>query len=206
MSIFEEHLVWAEKYTNLQCMRMRVPAHVRDDCLQAVRLALWKSAARFDPARGIAFKSFFCGRLVNAIRDQLRVECRRISMPRLTLLRTAGKAAPVVISLDAPNELEMYDSRRPRVASFPAKPTGTETQIQDRETILEALSALPQRERAIVVAVFFGTKNTTEIGRDLGISQARISQLFRTAMRRMRKALSVCDVEIPSVSEARRAS
>ena len=49
------------------------------------------------------------------------------------------------------------------------------------------MSKLNDRERTIIEKRFFQGKTQTEVAEEIGISQAQISRLERTALKRIRK-------------------
>ncbi|MGI5119781.1 SigB/SigF/SigG family RNA polymerase sigma factor [Marinactinospora thermotolerans] len=61
--------------------------------------------------------------------------------------------------------------------------------VVDREALPALLSALPERERRIVLLRFFGNKTQSEIAREVGISQMHVSRLLAGALARLRRAL-----------------
>lgn len=54
-------------------------------------------------------------------------------------------------------------------------------------TLQEAMEHLTERERRIVSMRFFEGKTQTEVSSEIGISQAQVSRLEKTALQRMRK-------------------
>jgi RNA polymerase sigma factor for flagellar operon FliA len=59
-----------------------------------------------------------------------------------------------------------------------------------RNKLHEALRTLPDRERTIVHLYYLQSRSLKSIGRHLGISESRASQLRHRAIRRLRVALS----------------
>ncbi len=60
---------------------------------------------------------------------------------------------------------------------------------ENRHTIEEALSTLPEREQAIVRMRYYEERSQSEIAQRLGISQMHVSRLQRQALRRLRAAI-----------------
>ena len=58
--------------------------------------------------------------------------------------------------------------------------------VADRTLVEALLARLPPRERVVVELRFIGQLSQTEIGRRLGLSQAHVSRLLQSALRRMR--------------------
>ncbi|MEX1254615.1 MAG: FliA/WhiG family RNA polymerase sigma factor [Dehalococcoidia bacterium] len=68
-----------------------------------------------------------------------------------------------------------------------------DTRAQDtmvRHKLYEAVDQLPDRERAIVQLYYMQSRSLKSIGRALGISESRASQLRHRAIRRLRTALT----------------
>jgi len=59
----------------------------------------------------------------------------------------------------------------------------------EREAVRGAIAALPQRQRSIVVAHYFGQRSLRSLSSPMHISPQRVSQLHLLAMRRLRDAL-----------------
>ena len=54
-------------------------------------------------------------------------------------------------------------------------------------SLLEAMKRLPDRERHIINLRFFEGKTQTEVSTEIGISQAQVSRLEKSALQHMRK-------------------
>ena len=54
----------------------------------------------------------------------------------------------------------------------------------------EAIKRLPERERQIVQLRFFKGRTQIEVAEELGISQAQVSRLEKSALRSMRNSLA----------------
>ncbi|MDY2926538.1 MAG: sigma-70 family RNA polymerase sigma factor, partial [Eubacteriales bacterium] len=59
----------------------------------------------------------------------------------------------------------------------------------DNVAISAGLSKLSERERKILTLRFFGGKTQTEVAGEIGISQAQVSRLEKSALIHMRKFL-----------------
>jgi RNA polymerase sigma factor FliA len=58
-----------------------------------------------------------------------------------------------------------------------------------REKLAQAVENLPENERVVLTLYYFEQKTMREIGRSLGVKQARVSQLHSQALRRLRLRL-----------------
>lgn len=59
----------------------------------------------------------------------------------------------------------------------------------ERISLREAMKKLSEREKAIVRLRFFRGKTQTEVAREIGISQAQVSRLEKSAIANMRKSI-----------------
>jgi RNA polymerase sigma-B factor len=62
--------------------------------------------------------------------------------------------------------------------------------VENREALFPALSALPEREAAIVVMRFFGNMTQTQIAERIGVSQMHVSRLLTASLNKLREALT----------------
>ncbi|MDQ3916174.1 MAG: sigma-70 family RNA polymerase sigma factor [Actinomycetota bacterium] len=53
----------------------------------------------------------------------------------------------------------------------------------DHDEVVTAVQALPERERNVVVEHYYAEKQLKEIGRDMGVTESRVCQLHRRALR-----------------------
>jgi RNA polymerase sigma-B factor len=101
-------------------------------------------------------------------------------------------AAYRAASLDAPSLRRRSDSggafERFLASEDPA------FEAADQRALVESLlEQLPERERSIMCAYFFGSATQTEIGAQLGISQMHVSRLMARSLARLRTLLKHAD-------------
>ncbi|HEY5349358.1 MAG TPA: sigma-70 family RNA polymerase sigma factor [Candidatus Lustribacter sp.] len=89
------------------------------------------------------------------------------------------------LSLDAPLPPESGS-----VPSGGDDPADAVIAAAERRRIRAAIEALPQRQRAIVVAHYFGEHPLRSLSDDLHVSPQRVSQLHVAAIQRMRRTLA----------------
>lgn len=89
------------------------------------------------------------------------------------------------LSLDAP--LPPDAGCAPNGGADPAEVTLANA---ERLRIRAAIDTLPQRQRAIVVAHYFGEQPLRAFGEGMRVSPQRVSQLHVAAIQRMRRALA----------------
>ena len=63
----------------------------------------------------------------------------------------------------------------------------------DNIAIKNAISKLGEREKNILLMRFYNGKTQTEVSKEIGISQAQVSRLEKSALEKMRKQISVYD-------------
>ena len=87
-------------------------------------------------------------------------------------------------------------------------PETTVEKTELRAKLAEAIDRLPKNERAVCSLYYFEQKTMREIGRRLGVKQARVSQLHAQALRRlrlrMRREARMTAPPIPPVRSAER--
>ncbi|MFO6465559.1 RNA polymerase sigma factor [Jannaschia sp. KMU-145] len=133
------------------------------DCTQDVFLAIWRSAARYDPARGSALSWIYA-----IARNKGRDALRRRRLRQVVGLEPLGN----VLASDAPGP--------ERVAMARSDVDRTRAVIHD----------LPDRQRmALLMSVVAGL-STAEIGSAMGLSNGAVEQLLVRARRRLRDVLS----------------
>ena len=59
----------------------------------------------------------------------------------------------------------------------------------DHIALKDAVDKLPEREKRILALRFFGGKTQMEVSAEVGISQAQVSRLEKSALEQIRKSL-----------------
>jgi RNA polymerase sigma factor for flagellar operon FliA len=59
----------------------------------------------------------------------------------------------------------------------------------DHDEVTAAIRELPDRERTVVFEHYYAQKQLKEIGRDMGVTESRVCQLHRRALRMLQGAL-----------------
>ncbi len=141
-------------------------------------MGLAESAGRFDPARGVAFKTFAARRIVGAVRDW-----QRSSDPGWT--RWFGRVMDTT-SLDGLRA--SGDPRHPR--DWPDSRSALALAEVDSVDAFEALiSRCNAREQRLLRSHYVGGLALIEIGREMGLSESRMSQMLQAAHEKIRKHL-----------------
>jgi len=179
---------------------------------------LAEAASRYDPDKGAAFKTFAYYRIRGAMFDGLRASgwLARSDHARVKahqqaddVLQAAAAGAPAatpdaVAAAHTLKELladvgavvvasvDSFD----RMASDPAAEGGAEA-IEDglsaaetRGAMQRALAALPERERDLVVKVYYGDQTIEDAGKSIGISKSWASRIHAKAIRQLREILA----------------
>jgi RNA polymerase sigma factor for flagellar operon FliA len=109
------------------------------------------------------------------------------------LLEIAGRS--YVVSLDEVLALEDGDVQREGILQDEApSPLERVEQLEETERVALALRALPERERLLVTLYYYEGLTLKEIGRILGVTESRVSQLHGRALSLLRARL-VADEE-----------
>lgn len=199
---------------------MRVPSHVsRDELASAGALALVQAARAYDATTGVPFNRYAAIRIKGAMVDELRSmdwvtrgarqRARRLTSVADDLTADLGRAPTRdelaaalgvdVSEVDTAREhaatrvlsLEGYDGALAEV--LPARGVGPEESVivDERLRYLRAaVETLPERLRVVVEQVFFHDRSVTDIAKDLGVTQSRVSQLRAEAMVLLRDGLN----------------
>lgn len=201
-------------------MLMRVPSHVsRDDLASAGALALVQAARAYDATTGVPFNRYAAIRIKGAMVDELRSmdwvtrgarqRARRLTSVADDLTNDLGRAPTRdelaaalgvdVSEVDTAREhaatrilsLEGYDGALAEV--LPAREIGPEESVIVDERLrylTAAVETLPERLRIVVEQVFFHDRSVTDIAKELGVTQSRVSQLRAEAMVLLRDGLN----------------
>jgi RNA polymerase sigma factor for flagellar operon FliA len=186
----------------------RLPRGIDLDNLEAAgALGLVEAANRFEPERGIRFKTFAYTRIRGAIYDELRRNC---PLPQ-ELLERAAKVRAILQSLPPPVSIEtlaqasgfseedvteclaaMRLTRNISWDSVAASGEGQLTNAAERPDLLlenaerkkllvEAIMQLPESERLSITLYYMEELRLKEIGQVLNLSESRVSRLLKSA-------------------------
>lgn len=158
-----------------------VPSAERDDVLSDAMYGAVKAAQRYRCDRETSYPSFASQGVKGAVIDGIRSRHGRIGTPSHD--RRKGKP----LSLDVPAD----EGDKGYEGSFVKQPS-FETDVIRRIDIEAALRKLPARSRGAVVAYYYEGAYLKEIADELGVTEARVSQLLARARATMRKHLSDC--------------
>jgi len=201
-------------------LALSLPAHVdKDDLLQSGFFGLLDALERFDPERNIKFETYAGVRIRGAMIDYLRAKdwlpvsvrqkIRRLEQTQSRLETQLGRsateselAAALEISTD---ELQNLVSQSNSASVIPLEeylntdatpdtnPANSTEFFELKETLAAAINLLPEKERLVIALYYYEELTLKEISRVLHLTEARISQLHKQAIKRMRDYLAKND-------------
>jgi RNA polymerase sigma factor for flagellar operon FliA len=185
-----------------------IPASVElDDLIQTGTLGLIDAVRRYDASKGIPFPAYARYRIRGAILDALR------SLDWATRnQRSQNKAAAIARSSEESTEkvttrvkffslgpVVSLSSRRESNDELPAPdvpcaesfhPDRVFEANEAKALVNKAMEALPDRYRKVVVMYYSGDWSMRDIGRCLGVNESRVSQIHKSALGKMKRALA----------------
>jgi RNA polymerase sigma factor for flagellar operon FliA len=199
--LFLHYAPWATLIAKSVHQRVRAYRVDRDDFVQNATIGLLEAMSRFDPSRGIAFRSYAKTRVRGAVFNGLRAilgerlapseEVRFVErLQNLQADESEGSAfTNVVDSIVGLGIGYLLDE---------AADTGNDapndglTYVQNRELeahLMIAVSKLPDRLKMIVQSHYFQYVPFQELASRLGLTKGRISQLHKSALDKLREIL-----------------
>lgn len=181
----------------------------------AATLGLVEAASKFDPARGVEFRTYAATRVRGAALDELRRNC---PLPQEMVQRVA-KVRNAYRELSAPVSVEQlveatgfsYDEvadclaamRMTRMQSWDEvghahnvrldephnQPHSTLERAEQKQILADAIMKLPERERRVVTLYYLEDLRLKEIGQVLKLSESRVSRLLSSGMFRLSERL-----------------
>jgi len=151
-------------------------------------VGLMRAVERFDPARGVKFSAFAARLVAGAMLDALR-GADWVPRRLRRRLRDSGSAAVEMVQM--PTADPAMDGRQDSL-SF-------EETIPDRDHAPECdplsgemLRGLTERERAVARLYFEVDLTIREIGRELDLSESKVSRLISSILKRLRGNVAEC--------------
>ena len=188
-----------------------------EDLYQLGCLGFLKAVRGFDPAFGCQFSTYAVPKIAGEIRRFLRddgaVKVSRGLKERAGSIRAAREKLsarlgrePTLSELGAetglePEEIAASQEALQPVASLQMETgdgftlesvlgtQGMEDGVVERVDLLDAIHALPERERQVIALRYFKNLTQDRAARVLGVSQVQVSRLERRAVERLRRAL-----------------
>ena len=200
-------------------LRTRLPDNVEyNDLVSDGIIGLMDAIERFDPDRGLTFQTFAVPRIRGAMVDALRAldwvprsvreKVRRVEEAQRTLEAKLGRipedpeiAAELGISVTELRELyakvaftsvaTLDDLDLPDDLS--ASATHRVEDDHAKAALLKVVDELPERDQVIIALYYFEGLTLAEIGRVLGVTESRVSQLHSRATLVLRTKLTAVD-------------
>ncbi|HUA09905.1 MAG TPA: sigma-70 family RNA polymerase sigma factor [Candidatus Acidoferrales bacterium] len=190
-----------------------------DDLVGDGSIGLIRAVDNYDPSRGISLEHYarhlIAGAMLNGIRrmDWVSERTRRLmrdgemeryqiagergsvpSMEEMEERRPGFVRATAIVSQGVPLSLDrpLPEGERLR-CDWSNDPAMLFEARSEAERIGAAIDTLPPRQRRIVREYYFGDASLREVGRRIGISPQRASQLHIAAMRRLRRTFGALD-------------
>lgn len=189
----------------------------RAELVRAGSLGVVEAAWRFDPTRGVPFERFVTRRVRGAVLDavrssdwaprSVRAAARRIELVEGALLARWGRQPSAdeigrELGLDgarvervraavARSAIGRFDAR-PEVAdevidAAQPEPTAALERAELLGYLHDAVAALPDRQRRVIVGQFAEGRSSIELAVELGVSRSRVSQLRTEALDELRR-------------------
>ena len=143
---------------------------------------------KFRPEMGNRFETYGSCRIRGAMSDGIR---KMSWLPRGAENRSS-RVIETIVPVDfqaarTPVGARLQDCLSDRTAATPFD--GLLLQA-DHDEVVDAIQSLPERERNVVVEHYYAQKQLKEIGRDMGVTESRVCQLHRRALRMLEGVLS----------------
>lgn len=168
---------------------LRLPKQINADELRSAGwVGLCESAHAFDKNRNVAFGAFARQRIYGAMLDFLRTLDMRTRNERAACKNGDALFFEIQLHNDNPHLEEDIDNVIPSSDSAADVLLIKSLESQHLKSLLDRL--MP-RERYVLVQLFWHERTSVDIGDDLGIKQARVSQLKQRAIGKLRSWLTV---------------
>ena len=177
----------------------RIPRFVpRDDLESAAMFGLYQAARTYDPARGVPFAAFARQRIRGALLDELRSRdwAGRTVRSHVKQVRTAVDELHRANDDSHRASLLFYDSvylaatESDALAVHDADPHDQVLKAEQHGYLRDAIMALPERLRTVVIGYFFEERPMLEIAEELGVTDSRISQMRAEALELLKDGLN----------------
>lgn len=164
-----------------------VPESYRGDLISFGVLGLIDALDKFDPSMGYRFETYGSCRVRGAMSDGIRALAW---LPRGAAQR-ASRIIEKVVPVDfqaarTADGTRLQDCLADRNETTPLDALEL---MDDHEDVATVLQLLPERERAVITQYYFGRRQLKEIGADLGVTESRVCQLHRRALRQLEQLL-----------------
>ena len=165
-----------------------VPPSYRPDLFGFGAIGLMDALDKFKPELGFRFETYSSRRIRGAMSDGMRT---LNWLPRGAKER-ASRVIETIIPIDFQTAHSPSGVRLEDCLSDPMDGSALEMlELRaDHEEVVDALKTLPEREKLIVHEHYYKSRRLAEIGVDMGITESRVCQLHRRALRMLQEALT----------------
>jgi len=165
-----------------------VHASYRSDLYSFGVEGLMDAIDKFRPEMGNRFETYGSVRIRGAMSDGIR---KMSWLPRGAENRSS-RVIETVVPVDFQAARTPVGARLQDCLSDPTAATPVDGLLleADHEEVVAAIQTLPDRERNVVLEHYYGHKQLKEIGRDMGVTESRVCQLHRRALRLLETTLA----------------
>lgn len=179
-----------------------VQPELKDDLYQSGMVALMEAWANFDPTKETSFRTYAFYRIRGAMLDYLRGEDTVSRSTRAALKKIETNINNTMTSTELSDD-EVAKAIRNSVVVFqyisPSEDEGSEVSmefpdtsdqyksIEAQETITKLFKICPltEKEKTVLNDHYFGNKNFSTIGESLSITESRVSQIHKAALKKL---------------------
>lgn len=165
-------------------IRSQVSSYLQPELFSLGLIGLLDALDKFDPELGYRFETYGVARIRGAMRDGVR---KMESLPRGARERR-GCLIQSISPVDFQSITASKWQDRLADANQPSALDGLELQA-DYAEVLEAVEALPDRERQVIRRYYFEGSFLKAIGTELGVTESRICQIHRSALKMLERSL-----------------
>ncbi len=187
-----------------------------DDLMSIGIIGLAEAIERFDPNRGVKFETFASQRirgvmldeirkidwLPRSVRDKYKKASKSLSELDMDSINGEKYARAINMSISEFEQIKGYLANAEAVSLTRA--IGDDMTLEDvigsdsevieefeegemKEQLVKILKGLPERERMIVTLYYYEDLTFKEIGKTLGISESRVSQIHSEVISRLKE-------------------
>lgn len=196
-NLFLHYSIWVKKIATTQFAQFRTRTVDWNDCVQNASIALVEAIERFEAARGVPFEAYAFKRIKGAVIDGLPKEkvdqsstISETDEPledSVTHLTIDGSEFDQFI--DAVIDIafaKFLDISSQRSTQFAEDPLNAYIAHREEEKMNQAIGMLPTELRFIVNSHYNHFLTFTQISENVGLSKARVSQLHKEALKKLR--------------------
>ena len=179
-----------------------VQPELKEELYQSGMIALMEAWGNYDSTREASFRTFAFYRIRGAMLDYLRGEDTVSRSTRAALKKISSSINNTMTSTEL-NDVEIAKAVKNSVAVFQyIDPADAENsgeviefpdtsdhygQVDAEETIIKLFKVCPlsEKEKTVLTDHYFVNKNFSVIGKSLGVTESRISQIHKSALKKL---------------------